>query len=122
MLRTAALLLAIVAIASSAFAGTLTEWGMGASAWTADFSLAGSLPVVRAEAFSSGVSFSADAFAMEGFTYNGGRSGSVTLNIQLDDPAPVDLGADLFAQIYVLEEPAFDLTAPAASRPSVPQD
>jgi hypothetical protein len=122
MLRRAALLLVTLVLASSAPAVTLTEWGMGASAWTADFSLTGSLPVVRAEAFSSGVSFSADAFAVEGFTYNGGRSGSVTLSIQLDDPAPVDLGASLFAQIYVLEEPAFDLMAPAASRPSVSQD
>ncbi|HEX5067151.1 MAG TPA: hypothetical protein VFY49_13610 [Myxococcota bacterium] len=110
MLRRAGLALAIVALASSASAAPLAEWGNGL------------LPVVRAEASSSGVSLSADAFAVEGYTYNGGRSGSITLSIQLDDPSPLDPAASVFNQVYVLEEPSFDLMAPAALQPSVSQD
>ena len=98
----------------------LTEWGTGASGWTADFSQTGSLPVVRADSFSSGVVLSADAFAVEGYTYNGGRSGSFTLSIELDSTLDASTSADaessLFPQIYVLEEPEEPgLDFPAAS-------
>jgi len=117
MLRRAALSLATLAIASSASAVTLMEWGTGASAWTADFSLNGLLPLARAEAFSSGVAVSADAFAVEGYTYRGGRSGSFTLSIQLDDPAPADLETSVFAPLSVLEEPGIDLPAATADSP-----